>query len=269
MTISGDDLRKVQLLQLKILKEVHRICEKHNIKYFLSDGTLIGAIRHQGFIPWDDDLDIGMLREEYGKFCTVCKTELSDEYFLQTMETEPDYGFVFGKMLLTETVWREKTSVNVVKKSGIYIDIFPFDCIPNESYKQFIQHIIAKVLIGSYLVKKGYRLMPKNIWKWYLYKFFSVFPSSPIRCLLHHVITKYSYLGVNKECLVSKFGGSYYRNRSSINNFRSLILAPFEDGMFYIPKGYDDFLSGLYGDYMTLPPVEKRIGGHDLIEYRF
>ena len=80
MTISNKDLRKAQLLMLKILKEVHKICEENNIKYFLSDGTLIGAIRHQGFIPWDDDLDIGMLREDYEKFCKIAPQILSENF---------------------------------------------------------------------------------------------------------------------------------------------------------------------------------------------
>ena len=133
MILKNNDLRKAQLLMLKILKEIHNICVKNNIKYFLSDGTLIGAIRHNGFIPWDDDLDIGMLREDYEKFCSIAQEELPEEFVLQTQKTDKGYGLQFGKVILKNTIWIEKVAKNTKRDySGLYIDIFPYDKIPED-----------------------------------------------------------------------------------------------------------------------------------------
>jgi len=270
MTLNGDDLRKVQLVQLKILKEVHRICEKHNIQYFLLGGTLIGAIRHKGFIPWDDDLDIGMLREEYEKFFVICQTELSDEYFFQTIDTDPGYGYVFGKIMLKGTVFIEAISAKAHKKSGIFIDIFPYDCIPKERHKRFIQLALARFTTRAYYLKKRYKIKRpisvKSHFRTFFAMLFYFFPSSVLYSLLYHTITKYSHLAKNNEGMVTKFAGK--RDIVDINNLRIVTLGAFEDGMFYIPKNYDIVLSNYLGDYMTLPPPEKRIPSHELIEYK-
>ena len=102
-----DLLRKVQLTQLEIAKEIHRVCEENDIRYFLSDGTFLGAVRHQGFIPWDDDMDIGMLREDYEKFCRIAPQKLGEKYVFQNWYTDPNYGLPFGKVMKRGTVYQE------------------------------------------------------------------------------------------------------------------------------------------------------------------
>ena len=121
---------------IKILKEVHSICMKNNIKYFLHFGTLIGAVRHNGFIPWDDDIDIGMLRPDYEKFLKIVKNNLSKDYIVQNQKTDKGFAFCFTKIMLQDTVWIEQNSIRTNKKyNGIYIDVFPFDKVPEKERK--------------------------------------------------------------------------------------------------------------------------------------
>ena len=272
MQLTQDELRKAQLLMLKILKEVHRICEENNIKYFLSDGTLIGAVRHNGFIPWDDDLDIGMLREEYEKFCKIAPEKLGEEFVLQTTETDPGYGLQFGKVMLKGTVWLEhhakKTNRNF---SGIYIDIFPYDKIPKLKAKQkklykkykFINALIAIKLKYSSLrnistlLKKCYYII-----KVFVSKFISL-----RRLLLARDLLCKKFINED-DVLITKYGGSFIRNQNTIAAYSNYELHKFEDSEFYIPKQFDDILNNLYGTYMDLPPVEARIN-HGIFEYDF
>lgn len=113
--VNGDiTLRKLQLLELKVLLEFKRICEKHQIQYFLMWGTLLGAVRHQGFIPWDDDIDVGMLRSEYVKFLAICNEELSQDFFLQTFESDKTYVNSFAKLRLNGTEYPEPTNKDLL-----------------------------------------------------------------------------------------------------------------------------------------------------------
>ena len=120
--ITPEEQRKIQLLQLNILKEFDRICRKHDLKYTLAGGSMLGAVRHKGFIPWDDDVDVSMLREEYEKFCEICKTELdAEKYFLQTMDTDPEYRFIYGRILLNGTAYVRAGQEHMKAKNGIFI----------------------------------------------------------------------------------------------------------------------------------------------------
>ena len=103
-------LRKVQLTQLEIAKEIRRVCEENDIPYFLTCGTLLGAVRHQGFIPWDDDMDVGMLRENYEKFCRIAPEKLKPEYCWQSWYTDPNYALPFGKVRKRGTLYLEAKS---------------------------------------------------------------------------------------------------------------------------------------------------------------
>ena len=262
MTISNKDLRKAQLLMLKILKEVHKICEENNIKYFLSDGTLIGAIRHQGFIPWDDDLDIGMLREDYEKFCKIAPQILSENFILQNFQTDKGYGLQFGKVILKNTVWIEKVAKNTNRQwSGIYIDIFPYDNITENKKKQKLINRLYIFIQGLILIKfkyiniSNYESMAKKL-KYVLKKIYLCTISKKLLIYIRDSICK-RYLN-KSNTLVTKYGGNFYKNQNPYNFYKDLTLQNFEDTSFYIPKNYDKILKNLYGNYMEIPPIEKQ-----------
>ena len=137
-TLSKENLRQAQKVMLYIMKKIHEVCVKHNIRYWLDYGTLLGAVRHDGFIPWDDDMDISMLREDYEKFNAIAQQELGEEFFWQTKETEPDFCFEMGKVRLNGTVWQEKNwEKSSITHQGLFVDIFPIDPFPESKIQMY------------------------------------------------------------------------------------------------------------------------------------
>ena len=143
------DIKEIQNQQLMILKELDRICQKHNIKYHLMGGTLLGSIRHKGFIPWDDDIDVSMIRADYEMFLDVCGRELNSGYFLQTNKTDKNYIMQFAKLRKNHTLFIEKSMNDLDIHHGIYIDIFPLDNILPDtkrgSFQQKLLYILGRL----------------------------------------------------------------------------------------------------------------------------
>lgn len=131
--MDNETLRKLQLVELEIANEIKRVCVENNIKYFLESGTLLGAVRHGGFIPWDDDMDIGMMREEYEKFLKIAPEKLSSEFILQTWKNEKDYSLTFAKVRKSDTIFLEYEFKDSSMHNGIWVDIFPYDSVPEKN----------------------------------------------------------------------------------------------------------------------------------------
>ena len=276
--LSPEVLRTAQHLMLKVLKEVHRVCEENGIRYFLSDGTLIGAVRHNGFIPWDDDIDISMLRSDYDRFCKIAPKKLGADYFLQTDETDAGYGLYFAKVMLKHTRWIESYALGTARAvSGIYIDIFPFDKIPENRKKWNALRRKFRLLDSVIKIKTNYCEI--NNMHGILHKaYYCLKKTIGILLPLKFWIAKRTGLCVKYEALPSSFVFARYqvfarrgeseKDLNAADNFTSLVLHDFEGEQFYIPEKYDAVLRQYYGEYMTLPPLEKQ-RNHGIVEYDF
>ena len=267
--ISREDLHQAQKIMLYIMKKIHEICVKHNIKYWLDYGTLLGAIRHDGFIPWDDDLDICMMREDYEKFNKVAQAELGDEFFLQLPETTPNFYFAYGKVRLCNTLWLEtKWQYPPLKNTGLFVDIFPMDPFPESKLKQWKLVAFRRIFDG---------VINQKIRKQKAGNFIKVFPRwccamlLPVKFMVkrQEKIIRNLQRYKNSSPLISKLCMDTIRDLCDKSMFDELVLHKFEDAEFYIPARYDERLKMLFNNYMQLPPEDKRYGHHGILKYDF
>ena len=239
----GSLLRRQQLRMLELLMEVDRICRKHNIRYWLSSGTLIGAARHKGFIPWDDDLDIEMLLPDYKRLMKVLPQELPDTMALQSVETDPNYFFFYAKVRDRRSHLEESNRYDRVwKERGIYIDIFPF-------YKQPLwTHILSEKTQGHvYKIMNRMGEGDKEMWKVRAITRFN-------RFLVHPVLKLFCKLSRARET----YGlGIPYHDPRHLEDIFPLTEMEFEGHMFPVPKDTHKVLTLKYGDYMQLPNVDQ------------
>ena len=267
-----DYLPKLHNCQLIIAREIKRLCDKHNIKYFIIAGTLLGAVRHGGFIPWDDDMDIGMLREDYEKFLKVAKTELGGDFFLQTPETDKNYGLPFAKILLNGTVLVEATAGSDAKK-GIFVDVFPFDSVPESDDGKENHNKKTYFYKRLLLAKLNYNVCAKNDYVkravYFALKVMSAFYShDKLVKKLESEITRYNN---SKTEDIVNIGGAYGYKKETIKAdwVRDTVEIPFEDMTISAPIDYIKYLETFYGDYMTPPPEDKRYNRHSVTELDF
>lgn len=266
-------LRKVQLVELEIAKEIKRVCELLNINYFLDSGTLLGAIRHKGFIPWDDDMDIGMLRDDYERFVNEAPKLLDEKFSLQTWDNDQYYGLAFAKLRANDTIYIEEASSEAITHKGIYVDIFPYDAYPTDKLKQLKQGANYYFLRRVILAKCKYKpwSMDNSLFvvaiKRLVYipvKLIAGF--CPKKTWIKKYISKCTkYNGTNTGFVYEQAGAAHYGKWVIPEEcFRELIPMEFEDSQFLCPKEYDLYLKTVYGDYMILPPKGQRENRHKI-----
>ncbi len=269
-----DYLPKLHSCETLIVKEVKRICEENGIKYFMIAGTLLGAVRHKGFIPWDDDMDIGMLREDYEKFIELAKRDMREEFFLQTTETDSAYGLNFAKILLNGTFIDESSASNKAQK-GISIDVFPFDAVPDNAEDVAKHKKRTYFLRRLLLAKQNYNVCGKKEYvKRIVYgvlNFIALFYSREKICeKLDSECKRYNRQN-EKPTKIVNIGGAYGYDKETILRewVDSTEELPFEDFTLCAPAGYKEYLEYFYGDYMTPPPEDKRYNRHGLNKVDF
>lgn len=268
------DLEKLHKIQLEMAKDFKKICEQENISYFLIGGTLLGAVRHKGFIPWDDDLDIGMLREDFEKFLEVCRDKLPSNYFLQTLDTDPEFGLPIAKLRKNMTLFVEHASAKVDMHSGIYIDIFPYDNVPDNIFFMIYQRAITYILKRLVLLKSYYNLKKQeNIFKIMIINLLVIVCSFiPKKRMINIYLREIKRFNNIKDTqYLTNFGGSYSYNKEKIQRvwLNKLIRLKFENEQFNVPSQYHSMLKSIYGNYMELPPENARYNRHGIIKIDF
>lgn len=250
-------LKDLQLVELDILKAFISACEKCNVNYFLLGGTLIGAIRHKGFIPWDDDIDVCMFREDYEKFLKYGQSYMDKKYFLQTYITDEEYSGCFAKIRNSETTFLEKNVQNRKMNHGIYIDIFPLDNLYNHN------KLKEKLLI--YKLYNHVYVNDKNIIKRIIAIISNIIYKNNSKLELCIKLDKLYQKANNKKTKkIANYSGAWGVKKESHfrEDFENFKIVDFEGINVKIPCGYDRCLRDTYGDYMQLPPKEKQITHH-------
>jgi lipopolysaccharide cholinephosphotransferase len=256
-------LSAVQSVLLGFLKEVDRICRKHDIKYFLGGGTLLGAVRHKGFIPWDDDADVMMLREDYEKFLSVLPDELPS--YITDQNTDPDSHFAFTKLRLDDTVLSTEFSARFDIHNGVFLDVLAQD---KTSDKKLARKLHMKMTAQlRWLVLNKWRKTPMDANN----KFVSfigdviktVMPLKALEKMQNRMMTRYR----NKQTkyLYDSMGRNVERGEYPIEWLDEAVYVDFEDTKLPIPKKWEEYLTYLYGDYMSMIPVSERHVSHDIV----
>lgn len=258
-------LRELQNESLEILKDVHSFCVANNIIYSVAYGTLIGTIRHKGFIPWDDDIDIIMPRAEYERFCQIF---CSEHYKLTCRSQYDNCLLAFARVYDDKRTQCDAVAPWICKDAGVFIDVFPIDYVSDDEKKFKQQYKIlqkywknsatARAALGRFRKDKPWKFNAKLIVKKLLYPG-SYFAKRYIDKQMH-LLEIYTETKTNHWSQLGCLDSYEYHNSS---DFTSTLLLPFEDMEVMVLNGYDRVLTECFGNYMELPPVEKRKGHCD------
>lgn len=254
--LKEEELKKIQEIELELLEEVDRICRKHNITYSIDGGTLLGAVRHGGFIPWDDDADVIMNRDSYDRFVDILNDEIDkSRFYFQDISITPGYRWGYGKLRRKDTKFVRLNQEQMPYEQGIFLDIFVCDNVPN--------NYLARCLCNfhSFIFRKAfYSEIGKHTSTGLAHVIYSVMNLIPEQLLKKRYASYVSFRNRKKtawvKCLTfpacnRTFGykREWYEETIDIN---------FAGRTFKACKAYEEYLTFLYGDYMELPPEEKR-----------
>ncbi len=253
-------LRKIQLTQLEIMKYLHEVCHRHGIPYSITNGSAIGAVRHGGFIPWDDDLDIMLLRPDYERLLAVLAAEPDQRYWLQSYDTDPDYWQPFAKVRRVGTVYKEAEMKHLPDdKCGVWVDIFPLDYVPSaNAVSTRVRRWLSKTITFSLRCRTFHRPLSAFSRRYVpILCVYALFPKTWLKKWQNRLLRR------KPMACACNFCDPYEPHKETFpaTLFTDLALISYEDTEFYMVRDYDAYLTRLYGDYMTPPPEDKR-GGH-------
>lgn len=247
--MNNETLSRLHLAEMELLDELDRVARMLGVTYYLVGGTLLGAVRHKGFIPWDDDLDVAMPRDDYERFAREAPSLLGEKFFLQTFYSDDGYGALYGKLKLNGTAFVEESSQASSMHQGIFVDIFVLDEGPaRQGPKDRCRYALARSM-SSYLYNTRLHLPIHAITAIY-----RLFPEERLARM------RDSLLRGRGDCYLNH-GSQYGLAKQTIekSRYEPPSYLEFEGRACPVPRDYDYVLRRIYGDrYMELPPVEKR-----------
>ena len=242
-----------QKLLLEMLKDFDTVCRKHNIRYQLFAGTALGAVRHQGFIPWDDDIDVILLRSEYERFFRDAAADFAPDVYYVQQEHSAHWPMQFSKLRRNNTTCIEKYHPKDPQiHQGVYIDIFPCDNLSEKPAVQKLQFAASKVVIAKALYARGYET--DSLAKKLFMQCCRLLPRRPLKCLC----MRKNDMATQQVHTFFAAGKDYEKNIFPRSWLAESVNMPFEDGVFPVSEHYDEILTRLYGDYHQLPAPEER-----------
>ena len=274
IVVDDETMGKLRKLQLEMLDAFVKICKDHDLTYFLVGGTALGAIRHKGYIPWDDDVDVGMLRPDYDKFREIAPKELPPTMFYQSMKTDPNYTTYVEKIRYNNSIAMQTEVKHMDIHHGVWLDVFPFDGCPDcpkEEAKKRKKAILYSRAHGIDAIVKA----PKNQnFKMQFQGFLlRIYKTIIGKKRLHRKLNKLFYQHSVED---SKYV-TYLLGRNDKPVSKELYVSPdnktgtamFCGKEYSVPYKIEAYLTSRYNDYMTLPPIEKQVSHHAVEYYKF
>lgn len=262
-TTEEELLTKIHKVTLYILLAFDKVCRENDLTYFLDSGSALGAVRHGGFIPWDDDIDVGMPRKDYERFLQIGQEKLPKDFFIQTRDTDPTYRRNAAKLRLKGTIFQE-FDILPYSENGFYIDIFPYDIVPRN---KFVARIFVRTLCFLNRVNDTWGSFRKSgTWTLRAFqKIIKLMPNAPMMWLDKKCIRLCRKFENHNSRYISPFYWGMSYQKSYI--FETEKMFPVKDILFEghevkIVNAPDYYLSLTYGNYMQLPPEEKREPKH-------
>jgi lipopolysaccharide cholinephosphotransferase len=252
-------LRQLQQLELHVMDDFARLCERHGLRYYLVYGTLIGAVRHHGFIPWDDDVDVAMPRRDYERLAELLEADLGDRYVLSSHRSDGLFPHIYAKLWLRGTRVRQQNDTERSFARGVGIDIFPLDGAPRSAVAQQLRRLVVR----AFQIRLSFRVADRQRQRRWLRFLVRLLPLRLIRWLYDSTIRAWPETGADKWICAGPYPD---RQTFPRNWFGDGTPLEFEGRRFVAPHEWHRYLTQVYGEYMRLPPVEQRVSRHSLVD---
>jgi lipopolysaccharide cholinephosphotransferase len=262
-----DTLKKIRSMELEILRDFQDLCERHGLEYFAGGGTAIGAIRHEGMIPWDDDIDINLVRKDYEQFIRYAKEEYNDKYEIMNAEESELYPLMSTRWMRRGTKFKEEAFKDLNLNMGVFLDIYCFDNVPDDDKKMkkqgrkvwFLNKLmILKAVEKPVLYFGGWKAQVVYIISWIVHRLMNMFRISNrfLYKLVKKELTKYN--DIETKRIAYYFDPTPYTSVIFYDDTFPTRKVPFEDGEIKVGCRVERYLEQRFGNYMELPPEEKR-----------